>query len=61
MELKSCFKIEIMETLSRVIEVEAEHIDDAIKIAKSSYSREEIVLDHNDFVDVEITPFDEYI
>ncbi len=40
MEFTSCFKIEIMETLSRVIEVEAEHIDDAIKIAKSSYSRE---------------------
>ncbi len=61
MELKSCFKIEIMETLSRVIEVEAENIDDAIKIAKESYFSEEIVLDYTDFVDVEITPFDEYI
>lgn len=59
MELKSCFKIEIMETLSRVIEVEAENIDDAIKIAKESYFSEEIVLDYTDFVDVEITPFDE--
>ena len=47
-------KIEIIETLSRIIEIDDVSEKDALKLIKKKYSREEIVLDSNDFVDVKI-------
>ena len=47
------FKIEIRETLSRTIEFKANSIDDALFEIKKRYNSEEIILDHNDFVDTE--------
>lgn len=46
------FKIEIQEFLSRVVEVEAESRDEAISKINVQYKKTEIVLDYNDFVEV---------
>ena len=43
------FKLEIKEILSKVIEIEAETLSDAIDIANNMYISEKIVLDASDF------------
>jgi hypothetical protein len=48
------FKIEISETLSRVIEIEADTVDDAISIVNEKYKSEEIILDESDYIEYEI-------
>ena len=51
------FKIEVKETLSRIIEVEADSLESAFSIVQYKYKGEEIVLDNDDFVDAEfLTP-----
>ena len=44
------FTLEIQEILSKVIEIEAETLSDALDIAHDMYNAEEIVLDASDFV-----------
>lgn len=44
------FTLEIQEILSKVIDIEAETLSDAIDIAHDMYNAEEIVLDASDFV-----------
>lgn len=51
------FKIEVQEFLSRIVEIEAKNIDEAISKVKKLYNSEEIVLDDEDFITSEI---DEY-
>lgn len=46
------FKIEIQEFLSRVVEVVAESKDEAISKISDQYKKTDIVLDYNDFVEV---------
>ena len=46
------FKIEVQEFLSRVVEVEAESSDEAISKINLQYEETEIVLDYDDFVEV---------
>jgi len=48
------FKIEVKETLSRIIEIEANSNDEAVLKVKEMYQMEEIVLDYDDFVTTEI-------
>jgi hypothetical protein len=48
------YNIEVTETLSRVIEVEAESVDNALSKVNEMYKNEKIVLSAEDFVDVEI-------
>lgn len=50
-------KIEITETLQRVIEIEANSIDEAVGHVRKLYSEENIVLDNTDHVDTEIKIF----
>lgn len=45
------FKIEIQETLSKIVEVEADNIEEALKIIKTKYKKEEIVLDSSSYAD----------
>lgn len=47
-------KVEIKETLSRIIEIEAENVDGAMKEAKRKYADENIVLNAEDYIDTEI-------
>ena len=44
------FKIEITETLQRIVEVEANNLSEAISKVADTYDNEEIVLDYNDLV-----------
>ena len=55
------FKIEIQEFLSKIVEIEAENINEAISKVKSKYRKEEIVLDSNDYVTTEIQEYSELI
>lgn len=46
------FKIEVQEFLARVVEVKAKNVQEAFSRVNEQYKKEEIVLDYNDFVDV---------
>ena len=48
------YDVAIEELLTRVIEVEADSAAEAYEIAEAMYYDEEIVLDFNDFADVNI-------
>jgi len=41
--------IEVKETLTRIVSVNAETVDDAISKVEDMYFREEVVLDYADF------------
>lgn len=47
------FKIEVKETLSKIIEIEANSNEEAILKIKDLYNKQDIVLDENNFVEVE--------
>lgn len=47
------FKIELKETLSRVIEIEASSEDEALSKIQDLYKKEEIVLDADDYMESE--------
>ena len=47
------FKIKIVETLERVVFVNANSEKEAMNIVQSLYENEDIVLDSNDFKEVE--------
>lgn len=47
------FSIEIVETLSKIVPIEAKNVNEALIIAERMYQEEEIVLDYNDLVDTE--------
>lgn len=47
------YNVIIIETLERVVEVEAESVEDAKYIVKKQWRRGEHVLDSGDFTDVE--------
>ena len=53
------YQVEINETLSRIIEVEAENGNDAVSKIKDLYRKEEIVLDSNDYLDTKIEIYEE--
>jgi len=48
------FEVKIIETLSRIVEVEAENSDEAWDKVESQYKHSEIVLDDSDFDGYEI-------
>ena len=54
-------KIEITATLQRVVEIEAENLEEAIDIAKEQYEDELIVLDGSDLVETKFEKYDEEI
>lgn len=49
------FVIEVQEILSRKISVEAENLDGAISKVKEDYRKEKIVLDADDFIEVDFS------
>ena len=52
------YQIEIVETLSRIVEVEAESQGEAYELVESDYRHQGIVLDASDFVGYEIMSAD---
>ena len=57
-KLMAKFKLEITETLSRDVEVEAETLEEAIAHLKKAYRNEEIILGADDFIAYGINPID---
>ena len=55
--MKRIYKIEIEELLQRVVEIEAENVNEAIRIAKEKYRKEEYVLDENDLKGVKFSEY----
>ncbi|MFD1161142.1 DpnD/PcfM family protein [Hwangdonia seohaensis] len=47
------FKIEVLETLSETIEIEAKDLNEAILKAKKMYNDEEIVLGEQNYINTE--------
>lgn len=47
------FKIEVKETLSRIIEIEANSNEEALLTIEELYKKQEIVLDAGDFIEAE--------
>ena len=47
------YKIEIQEFLAKVVEIQAENISEAFLKVNEQYKKAEIVLDYNDFVEVD--------
>ena len=50
-------KVEITETLQRIVEIEAENDSEAIERANELYSKRQIVLDADDHINTEISLF----
>lgn len=48
-QLMKTFKLEIQEAYSKIVEIEAETLSDALDIAHDMYNSEKIVLDASDF------------
>ena len=55
MNMEKEFKVEIKEILSRIVTIKANTEEEAYQKVKQLYKNEEIVLDDNDFLDVEFT------
>lgn len=53
------FKIEIIETLSRIVTVKANTIEDAVREVSKQYDSSEIQLDDRDYKGYEIKPYEE--
>ena len=47
------YKVEVVETLSLTVEVEAESYQDAEYLVRTKYSEQEVVLGADEFIDVE--------
>ena len=52
---KKMYEVEIMEILTRRIEVEANNEEEAVEIINTKYRDGDIVLDYNDFCTCEIS------
>ena len=52
-------KVQITETLQRIIEVDAYNEDDAVESARTMINRENAVLDYNDFVERNVEIYNE--
>lgn len=48
------FKIEISETLSRIIEVESDSVEEAITLVDEMYKSEEIILDDSNYIEYSV-------
>lgn len=48
------YKVEVKETLSRIIDIEAENEEGAIRKAREQYKNQEIILDSSNYMDTEI-------
>ena len=53
------YKIEIKETLSRIIDIEADNENEAIIKAKTEYGNQNIILDDSNYIDTEINIYKE--
>lgn len=55
--MQKTYKIEIEETSQRVVEIQANSLDEAIDIAQNRYSNQEYILDSDDYKGVEFREY----
>ena len=53
------FSVEVIETLSRIVKVEANSVEEAVEMVSRQYDNQEIVLDYEDYKGYEILPYEE--
>ena len=58
--MSKIYQIEVTETLQRLVTVKADSMEDAIKVIKTAYDDQEIVLDSGDHTDTSITCHNEW-
>lgn len=51
------YNVEVVETLSRVVEIEADSYEDAERVAEEMYDNSEIILDYEDKEDTNYKPY----
>ncbi len=51
------FEVQIIEVSNKVVEIEADNVENAIQIITEKYKSEEIVLDSSDFVEYKIVEY----
>ncbi|WP_238035633.1 DpnD/PcfM family protein [Psychrobacter sp. Ps4] len=56
-KLKIVFQIEIVETLSNIVEVNAENEQEALSKVRDMYRNEEVILYPDDFIDTRFNIF----
>ena len=56
-KLKIVFQIEIVETLSNIVEVNAENEQEALSKVRDMYRNEEVILYPDDFIDTKFNIF----
>ena len=56
-KLKRVFQIEVVETLSNIVKVNAENEQEALLKAQEMYRNEEVVLYSDDFIDTKFNIF----
>ena len=54
------FQIEIVETMSNIVEVVAENEQEALLRAQEMYRNEEVILDSEDYIDTKFNIFECY-
>lgn len=54
------YKFEITETLQKTVEIEVENIDEAYRLVKEKYFKEEIILSDVDYIDTTIEEINDY-
>lgn len=47
------YEIEIIETLSKTVNIEAHSVSEAVRLVKEKYLNEEFILDETNYVDTE--------
>lgn len=52
------YEVEIIETLTRVVTIDAENADEALSLVWDKYSEGYIVLDESDHVDTDLNIFE---
>jgi hypothetical protein len=57
--MEKLYRVQIIETLIRDIEIYAENFDEAYNLANEGYHNESYVLDSDDFKDVQINVYDQ--
>lgn len=55
--MQKTYKIEIEETLQKVVEIQANSLDEAINIAQERYRNEEYILNEDDFKGAEFSEY----
>ena len=53
------YKIEIKETLSRIIDIEADNEEGAIRKAKEQYRNQNVILDSGDYIETKINVYNQ--